>query len=283
MPPRNNPTARQVRLGVELRRMREAAGVTARDAAALLGASQTQISHIESGRFGISEERLRRLAAQYRCSDRQLVDALADMTGKPGVGWWEKYRGLVPPQSLDLAELEHHSAHLRSVEIAHIPGVLQTRDHARAVFSYVGAELTAEILEAYIAFRMERRAVIEGVAAVRFDVIVHEAALRIRVGGRRVARVQLEHILSVMERGNVGVRVVPFDAEDFAGAGNSMHYMGGAVSQLDTVQLDTAHGSIVLDEASQLVRYRGRFERVGRSALGINESRDVIHRIAREM
>src|SRR2546422_10485526 len=71
MPPRTNPTARQERLGAELRKMREAAGVTAREAAGLLGSGPTQISHIEAGRFGISEDRIRRLAAHYACNDRQ--------------------------------------------------------------------------------------------------------------------------------------------------------------------------------------------------------------------
>ncbi len=36
---RREPTARQVRLGTELRRLREAAGLTAIEAAALLGAT----------------------------------------------------------------------------------------------------------------------------------------------------------------------------------------------------------------------------------------------------
>ncbi|MFH8981161.1 helix-turn-helix domain-containing protein [Streptomyces varsoviensis] len=121
MPPRSNPTARQARLGADLRKMREAA--------ALLGSGQTQISHIEAGRFGVSEERLRRLAAFYACDDRQLVDALVAMGNERRGGWWEEYRGILAPKALDLAELEHHAIGLRTMEIAHIPRLLQTEEH----------------------------------------------------------------------------------------------------------------------------------------------------------
>ncbi|MDT0399694.1 helix-turn-helix domain-containing protein, partial [Streptomyces edwardsiae] len=57
MPTRREPTARQLRLAVELRRLRESAGLTARQAAAMLGVSNVQISQIESGVSGVSEQR----------------------------------------------------------------------------------------------------------------------------------------------------------------------------------------------------------------------------------
>ncbi|MFJ1890223.1 helix-turn-helix domain-containing protein [Streptomyces sp. NPDC088170] len=79
MPPRSYPTARQRRLGAELRKLRERAGMSGSEAAAYLGGERAQISHIESGRYGVSSERVRRLAAHYSASDKHLVDALAEM------------------------------------------------------------------------------------------------------------------------------------------------------------------------------------------------------------
>ncbi|MCM2419633.1 helix-turn-helix transcriptional regulator [Streptomyces sp. RKAG293] len=283
MPPRINPTARQVRLGTELRKLREAAGVTARDTAARLSASHTQVSHIESGRFGISEERLRTLAAFYVCDDADLVDALVAMASERGKGWWEEYRGALVPQALDLAELEHHATYLRTLQVLHIPGILQTEDRVRAAFAYVNPDLPANELEAEVTHRMRRREVIEREGAPAFEAVVHEAALRIKVGGVKSSRAQLEHILALSERDNVTVRVIPFDVDDFAGAGFSMLYAGGAVSPLDTVQLDTAHGSIFLDAEAQLRKYRGLFDRIEASSLTADASRDFIHRIARDM
>ena len=121
MPPRENPTARQVRLGVELRKLRERAGRTAREAAAMLGTDQGKISHIESGRIGVSEERIRRLAAFYECTDEALLSALCAMAReRRGQFWWDEYRGKLAPRYLDIAELEHHAV-VKAGELFYIP------------------------------------------------------------------------------------------------------------------------------------------------------------------
>src|SRR5436190_15717582 len=106
---RREPTARQMRLGVELRRLREAAGLNALEAAALVGVNRVKISQIESGAVGVSEQRLRRLASHYACTDEEFINALVTMATDRTRGWWEEYRGLLPTSFLDLAELDHHA------------------------------------------------------------------------------------------------------------------------------------------------------------------------------
>lgn len=281
MPPRGIPTARQARLGAELRRLRESAGLVSRDVAAWLGTSQAQISNIESGKHGISEERLRRLAEHYSCNDTALVDALADMANERGNGWWTEYRATLPPRALDLAELEHHGSYVRSFEMVHIPGVLQTEDHMRAALLFVAPGLPEEEREARISFRMRRQQVIA--SGKSYEVIVHEAALRMRVGGSQVARAQLQHILQATERENVSIRVIPFTAEGFAGVGFPMQYVGGVVPSLDTVQIDTAHGAEFIDAAARLNRYRARFESIDNAALPQDNSSDLIRRVSQEL
>lgn len=283
MPPRSNPTARQERLGAELRKLREAAGVTAREAAALLGSGPTQVSHLEAGRFGTSEERIRRLAAHYACGNRELVDELVAMAAERGQGWWEEYRGILNPPSLDLAELEHHSRRLRQVEVIHIPGLLQLECYMRAMFSYAVPELPASELDPRIAYRLRRQEILTDVRAAPYEAVLHEAALRIKVGSTKVGRSQLERLLEVAELDNVSLRVIPFDVEGFAGSGYSMLHAGGPVPELDTVQLDAAHGSIFIDAAPQLQKYRSLFEKIESSALSTSRSRDFIHRLAQDM
>ncbi|MDH2392095.1 helix-turn-helix transcriptional regulator [Streptomyces sp. HNM0663] len=283
MPPRSNPTARQERLGTELRRLREAAGVTARDAAALLGSGATQMSHLEAGRFGVSEERVRRLASYYECGNAQLIDALAAMATERVEGWWEEFRGVLTPRLLDLAELEHHAHCLRQVEVIHIPGLFQLEDHVRAMLTYVVPQLPDSELEHRIAFRVRRQSILTSPRAVPFDAVIHEAALRIKVGSTKTSRSQLEHILEMSELENVTVRVIPFDIEGFAGAGFAMLHASGPVPELDTVQLDAAHGSLLIDAAPQVHKYRTLFEKTQGMALSAAESRDLIRRIAHDM
>ncbi|MER6010479.1 helix-turn-helix domain-containing protein [Streptomyces bluensis] len=281
MPPRVIPTARQVRLGAELRRLREAAGLVSRDVAAWLGTSQAQISNIESGKHGISEERLRRLAAHYSCADPQLIEALVDMANERGRNWWEEYRDVLPPTALDLAELEHHASYVRAFEVVHIPGVLQIEDHMRAASLFVEPNLPEQDREVRVSFRMRRQQVLE--SGTPYDVVIHEAALRMRVGGSKVARAQLEHLLRAASRETVSIRAVPFAAEGFAGAGFAMQYVYGVVPQLDTVQIDTTHGTEFIDASARLNRYRALFKSIDTAALPQHASLDLIRRIAREL
>jgi transcriptional regulator with XRE-family HTH domain len=283
MPLRSNPTYRQERLGAELRKMRERAGVTARAAAALLGSSPMYQSHVENGRSGVSEDRIRRLARHCACDDSAYVDALVGMALERGKGWWEEYRGIVVPVGLDLAELEYHAERIQAFQMAHIPGLLQTGDHMRAAFRYASPELTPQDLDAYVAFRLHRQHVITEPPGTPYEAIIHEAALRILVGGRKTAHAQLERILERSELDHVTVRVLPFAAEDFAGAGHSMYYVRGPAPQLDTVQAETGHGSVFIDAEPLLKQYRKRYDRVAGSALNPVESRDFIARMLQEL
>ncbi|MEU4209701.1 helix-turn-helix transcriptional regulator [Streptomyces sp. NPDC026206] len=276
-------TARQERLGAELRKLRERVGVTAREAAQVIGFDQAKMSHLEAGRVAAGEERLRRLAAHYGVLDAGLVDALVAMDAERLRGWWEKYRGLVVTASLDLAALEWHAKSLQSLQTMHVPGLLQTEAYMRALFRYLSSDFAPSDLEAVIEFRARRQGVLDRECPPPFTAIVHEAALRVLVGGRKVAREQLDVLLERSECPHVTVRVVPFSADGFAGMGYSMLYASSPVQQLDTVQVDHVHGSVFLDAEEQLGHYRDRWSTVELSALGPGETRDFIRRIARDL
>ncbi|MGW1713693.1 helix-turn-helix domain-containing protein [Streptomyces sp. NPDC002156] len=283
MPPKRHLTARRVRLGTELRKLREATGMKAREAAALLGADSVQMSQIESGVVGVSAERVRRLAAHYACTDEALIDALVSMATDRTRGWWEEYRGVLPPVNLDVAEAEHHATFLREVVVTHVPGLLQTPDYARAVFGYMRPELPESELAPRVEHRMRRRTVIEGDDPTPYETIVHEFALRIRVGDRHVSRAQLRQILDQIEQGQATVRVIPTDQDGFGGAGASMMYMGGPVPQLDTGFRDGAADTTFIDAEPQLSTLRTLFRKVEGATLDPVASRDFIHRLSKEL
>ncbi|MGP3969062.1 helix-turn-helix domain-containing protein [Streptomyces sp. 6N223] len=283
MPPRSSPTARQQRLGTELRKMREQAGLSAQGAADLLGLTRSRVSNIEAGRFGVSANRVRTFASAYRCPDEELVEALAGMAGERRKGWWEQYRGELPSTFLDIAELEWHAKSVRTAVIAHIPGLLQTEDHVRAMFAMADPPLPALQVLARTTHRLKRQAVLDRDDLLEFTAIVHEAALRMQFGGRRTAKGQLRHILETSERDNVTVCVIPFEAGGFPGAGQSVIYASASIPQLDTVLLDTFHGGALIDIEMQLRRYRKLLDRMEGLALSPEESRDFIRDMAHEL
>ncbi|MER7731982.1 helix-turn-helix transcriptional regulator [Streptomyces erythrochromogenes] len=284
MPPRSTPTARQRRLGSELRRLREESGTSVQRAAVLLGVDRTRIPNIESGRIGISAERVRTLAGHYGCPDPELVDLLAAMAREREKGWWEPHRrpGL-PPGLLDICELEHHAAGLHTAVTTHIPGLLQTEAHARAVFGAADPPLPASELHARLALRMGRQQVFARERPPLYEALVHEAALRMRFGGPGVVRQQLEHVLGQSERERTTVRVIPFSAGGLPGSGQSFTYAAAALSRLDTVQLDSAHGSVLVGSDPELTRYRGLLGRLRSLALPADASRDFIHSVVRDL
>ncbi|MFG2252008.1 helix-turn-helix domain-containing protein [Streptomyces mirabilis] len=275
---RREPTARQMRLGIELRRLREAAGLTAVEAAALLGTGRVQISHIESGLTGVSEQRLRRLTSHYACSDEEFIEALVAMATDRTHGWWEEYRGLLPTSFLDLSELEHHAQFQRHVAILYVPGLLQTEDYARAVFSSRLPELTQEEVELRIRHRMARQEI-----TLPYEVVLHEAALRIRVSDRATSKAQLNRLLELSEADHITLRVIPFDVDDFAKASSTMTYVGGPLTKLDTVVRDAPHGSVLIDSEAQLNTYRTSFHRVEAASLEPELSREFIHKLTKEL
>ncbi|MEV5511044.1 helix-turn-helix domain-containing protein [Streptomyces orinoci] len=268
-------------MGTELRRLRESAGKTARAAGELLGTDQAKMSMIEAGRRGISEERIRKLAGFYACDDPALIDALCGIAReRRGQFWWDAYRDALPASSLDVAELEHHATYVRTVQMLVVLGIFQTRDYARAIF---GNGLPVNELEALVEFRTRRRMVLNRAEPVPYKAIVHEAALRMRYGGRRVAKGQLGALLEAADWPSVTLRVIPFEVEEITGHAQSVFYAGGAVPQLDTVHIDSPFGGGFLDALPQLVQYRELMNVIEDTALSPGESRDLINQIAREM
>ncbi|MEV5594708.1 Scr1 family TA system antitoxin-like transcriptional regulator [Streptomyces sp. NPDC052496] len=283
MPPRSTPTTRQRRLGVELRKLREQAGLSASEAAARLSTERTKISNIETGRFGLSAERLRTITHRYACTDQALIDALVGMTGERKRGWWQEYREILPLGLLDIAELEHHAVELRTAQTATLPGLLQTADHARATFEQVIPPLPPPEVEHRVSHRIKRQAILFGEAGTPYTAVIHEAALRMQFGGVTAARRQLRYIAEMSERDNITVLVIPFSAGAYPGGGQTILYATGPTPQLDTAQIDQAHGPVFIDAAAQLARYRAILDRHEAVALKPAESRDFILTIAREL
>ncbi|MEU5048203.1 helix-turn-helix transcriptional regulator [Streptomyces sp. NPDC021096] len=283
MPPRTSPTERQKRLGFELHKLRQAAGVTAEAVASLLGVDRSKISNIEKGVRAISPDRLRTWACHCACSDDAYIEALTELA-QPGTrGWWERYRGALPGGLLDIAELEAHAVRLRTAHTVHIPGLLQTVDHARTIFEAVVPPLPQRELELRLVHRLERQRVLAQENPPEYHCIIHEAALRMQFGGRSVARAQLQHLVSMSELSHVHLRVLPVASGVFPGAGQTLVYAEATVPQLDTVQIDSTHGPEFLCGEAQLSKYRAQLEWMGRLALGPDESLRFIQDIARHL
>ncbi|MFK8848826.1 helix-turn-helix domain-containing protein [Streptomyces sp. Ac-502] len=263
--------------------LRERAGLSATEAGALTGLGQSRVSNIEVARIGVSAQRVRALARAYGCADAALVEALVVMAAGGKRGWWEDYREKLLPGLLDLAEMEHNATAVRTAQVSHLPGLLQTADYARLTFLQNVPEPSPPHVEHLVSHRIKRQEVLYRDSPVPYTAIIHEAALRMEFGGHSLTRKQLEHIVAMSERERITVLVIPFSAGIFPGAGQTVTYAEGQVPQLDTVQLDTEHGAVFEYADAQLDRYRTLMRRFEGMALGESASRDVIHTIVNDL
>ncbi|CAG6397381.1 helix-turn-helix transcriptional regulator [Streptomyces cocklensis] len=283
MPPRSNPTARQQRLGAELRKLREDAGLSTEQAAALLDTNRTVISSTEAGRHGISPERLRRIAFAYECTDQALIDALVAMCADSGQGWWEDYRNVLPSTFLDIAELEWHARGLRVSTMTHMPGQFQTEAYARALFQAAIPPLPADEFEARVAHRVRRHQAIDRPDAPPYELVVHEGALRTEVGGRAVLRDQLAHLMTAAERANVTIQAIPFSAGAFPGSGQSILYARAQVPRLDSALADRVTVGEFVHAEAHLCKYRLQLDEMQRIALPPGKTLDLMHAVRSQL
>ncbi|MER6049778.1 helix-turn-helix transcriptional regulator [Streptomyces sp. NPDC001793] len=283
MSTRRTPTERQKRLGAELRKLRVAAEVSTDYAAGLLGMDRTRISNMESGIRVISADRVRKLTSNYACADPAYIEALMAMADAKQRGWWEQYRGTLPQGLLDIAELEWHATRLLTIQTVHLPGLLQTEDYARAVFAAGLPPMSRLEVELRVNHRMERQRVVGEEMSRPYVGYVHEAALRMQFGGRKVSHAQLDHLCVMSEREHITVRVIPVECGAFPGAGHALLYAEGVVPRLDTVQLDSAHGPEFTHAEAQLTKYRAHLDWMDGAALSPGDSRDFVHAIARQL
>jgi transcriptional regulator with XRE-family HTH domain len=260
MAARISPSERHRRLGAELRKLRTKAGMSGDEASALLDADRTRISHIEAGRMNVPRNGLYRLLRSYGCPDGPLFDGLMAMAHGRGKGWWDEYADVMERRALDLAETEARATNIRIHEPLFIPGMLQTEAYARALL--LGIERDVEHIERYVEFRMARQHVLAGEAPMPYHAVVHESALRVRIGTEKVMREQLLRLLEVARLPNVTLQVFPFEMGGYSGFSRPFALFGGPTPELDTLHLSHAQDSMFTGDGDRISEYARMFDRL---------------------
>ncbi|MFC0599528.1 helix-turn-helix domain-containing protein [Streptomyces palmae] len=265
MPPRSTPSERQRRLGAELRKLRTGARMSGDEAGALLGVERTRISHIEAGRVDVPRNGLYKLLRAYGCPEGPLFEGLMEMAHDRGKGWWDEFRDVVPRRHLDLAELESRASAICMHEPMFIPGMLQTPAYARAVIQATGRD--PEHIDRYVGFRVARQRILEGDRPAAYHAVIHEAALRVRVGGVDVMRKQLLRLIEVSRLPNVTLQIFPFERGAYAAFSRPFLIFHGSTPELRTVYLERPDDSVFLGDGERIEGYAKMFEKLADLAL----------------
>ncbi|WP_413102583.1 helix-turn-helix domain-containing protein [Streptomyces sp. Inha503] len=264
---RTNPTERQRRLGAELRRLREQAGLTLHEAGALIDMGRVHLTHVEGGRTAIPSDRLRRLCEGYGHTSAPFVEALVDMADSNGKGWWSAYRKSFPQSALDLAELESGATAMESYETLLIPGLLQTDAYMRALFRSTRPDATQDEIDNLVRFRRARQDVLSANSSTTFHTVIHEAALRMEVGGSQVMRGQLTHLIRASMLPTVTVQVLPFDVGVRGWYSTPFLLLRTGVPGLETVVADHPSARLRLGDTESVAHYGATFKELSEGAL----------------
>jgi transcriptional regulator with XRE-family HTH domain len=268
---RHGPTVRRRRLGAELRRLREEAGLTIERVAKSLECSDSKISRIENGQVGASPRDVRDMLELYEVAAQQreaLIEIAREARQK---GWWHAYGDV--PQVPAYIGLEDTATTLRMYAALLIPGLLQTRDYASAVLRALQPGLDAEEFERWVDLRIRRQSLLDRADAPALWTILDEAALRRPVGGPQVMAEQLRRLAEAAGRPNVTLQVLPFGAGEHAGMDGGFTIFGFLRSaDSDVVHLDNTTGDLYLENPEEIQRYNEVFEQLHTAALGADES-----------
>jgi transcriptional regulator with XRE-family HTH domain len=305
---RHAPAVRRKKLGSELRRLRDKAGVTSREAALLVGWHQSKVSRIETGRSSIKLRDLSMLLEAYDVTDPELCamltalagadapaansgprqgDTLSDgqrTGGAGGVrrGWWHSYRDLLPPAYRDFISLESDAVRERTLETSVVPGLLQTEAYAREVTrAALGGEAPQARVESLVEVRGARQSVLWRSPPLTLDVVLDEAVLRREVGGCTVMREQLRALARAAELPHVRLQVLPFASGVHIGVtGPFVIFSFSSISDLDVIVLDHLTSSLYLEEHDELRAYSAAFDTLRAHALSYEDSLAFIARTA---
>jgi hypothetical protein len=126
-------------------------------------------------------------------------------------------RAQYPAFFRDMARLEAEAVTLHVYGALAVPGLLQTEDYARAVFTMRRPLLDEETVEQRIGARLARQEIFSRRPLPTLSFVIEESVLRRPVGGQAVLRGQLEQILLHGQRRNVEIQVMPTNATEHCG------------------------------------------------------------------
>jgi hypothetical protein len=145
------------------------------------------------------------------------ADEVLDASGVLQEMTEEVARAQYPAFFRDAARLEGEAVELHVYATKAVPGLLQSDEYARAVFTMWRPLLAPDVIEERVAARLARQRIFSRMPQPTISFVIEESVLRRPLGGRTVMRGQLEQVLLYGQLRNVEIQVMPTDLEEHAG------------------------------------------------------------------
>lgn len=284
MSPIRGPAVPRRRLGAELRRLREEAGLLIEDVAETLECSTSKISRLENGK-GIPKIRdVRDMLARYGVTDGRMRERLLGWArAGQQQGWWQEFSDVMQQEPLT-AHLDTYIAleadATRKLDFQNnvVPGLLQTEAYTRAILEVFPYNYSPEDVDRLVELRSRRQGVLHREdLPLELVCVIDEAVLLRPVGGQAVMVEQLKKIMREADLPNISVRVLPLETGEHSAIIGSFEVLEFADdADREYVNVESLTGTGYLEGESDVKRYRQAFEDVIRKALDPAESSQFI-------
>lgn len=257
------PTVSRILLGTQLRRLREAAGVSREAAGAHIRASHAKISRLELGRVGFKERDIVELLDLYGVTDAGERAGLLSLITQANVrGWWSQDSDLLPAWFEMYLRLEQEARVIRTYQLQVVPGLLQSPAYAREVIRAGHRSESEHEIDRRVQLRIDRQKMLAEPGAPRVWAVLDEAVLRRPFGPPAVMRAQIEHLLELSAMPNVAIQVLPFRLGSHAAAGPFTILRFAEPDLPDVVYLEQLRSAVYLEKRSDVEQYLAVLEQV---------------------
>ncbi|MGW7609566.1 helix-turn-helix domain-containing protein [Streptomyces sp. NPDC054766] len=258
--------------GAVVQALREHAGLSRGDLGTLVRYSKHTVESVELGRRMPDEAFVER-AEEALGNTGALRKSVRHLTrGEAGLAaWFRRW-----------ARLEREAVSLCTYECRLVPGLLQSQAYARAVFEGTIPLRTDAELEAQLAARMERQAIMRDRPTVPFSFIVEEHVFRRRFGDAEAMRELYDHVLERSAPRNVTFQVMPLEAGLHACLDGPVRILETPVGQRLGYSEGQENGRLISDAKEMSVLCQ-RYDTLRSQALNPEESRHLLERLRGEL
>jgi transcriptional regulator with XRE-family HTH domain len=253
--------------GAMVQALREHAGLGREQLAESIGYSKHMVASVEQGRR-LPDTAFVEGVDRALGGTRALLAAAQHLGRQPGLAaWFRKWAGL-----------EATAITLYTYECRMIPGLLQTKAYARALFEDRLPLLTDDEIEAQWTARAERQRLLRERPNTAFSFILEEQLFLRQTGGGDVTRELLDHVLKIAEQRNVEIQVMPLLRESHAG-------LAGPIRLLETPEnrwfayCEGQRGGMLVVDAKEISILQRRYARMRSQALTIPDSVGLLQRM----
>ncbi|AJE43095.1 helix-turn-helix domain-containing protein [Streptomyces nodosus] len=281
------PSVLRMILGRQLEELRSRAGLSFEQAAEAIGVSHSTIRRMEAAKVA----RLRladteKLLQTYGVTDQQEIDTFLQSVREANKrGWWHTYRDVLPDWFAAYLSLEQAALQIRGYEPEFVPGLLQTEDYARALLSAGNPHAPPGATERGVALRMRRQELLSRPSPPRVWIVMDETVLRWPVGGPRVMRAQIDHLMAMHALPHVTVQIMPFrNGPHPALRAGAFHLLRFRAPELpDIAYLSGLVGAVYLDKGDDVVVYREALDRLGAQSAPPTKTEALLGAIRKEL